>query len=113
MGRVLGSCRPGAAAGHAGLLRGFIGVSFSFCGVAWRWVGGGGEPSQSDVDLQIGLDEFWPYGMLSSFMLFNGLVNFILKSNLNSHSQRNPKQTIFSTNTKSDQRIQQETWRHS
>ena len=46
--------------GCAGLGCGFVGVSFSFCGVAWRWVGGGGR-QKSGTFLEIGADGFFDH----------------------------------------------------
>ena len=44
----------------AGLGCGFVGVSFSFCGVAWRWGGGGGR-QKSGTFLEIGADGFFDH----------------------------------------------------
>ena len=41
-GRVLGSCRPGAATAQAGLICGFVVATPGFGRAAWRGVGGGG-----------------------------------------------------------------------
>ena len=42
------------------MIWGFVGVSFSFCGVAWRWVGASGS-QQGSFDLEISLDGFFDH----------------------------------------------------